>query len=85
MFNLLLEKYQKQTKKNLKLQDELDFMKAKEFTNRFKQQMQVLEERISDLTVKNEGLRSQAKDDQKEIYKHKQENQNQLVIIDELR
>ena len=59
-------------------------MKSQEFKNRFKDQLHLIENKNNDLQNKLETLKQQIRDDQKEIYKHKQLTQSQQLVIETL-
>jgi hypothetical protein len=80
-YNLLLDKYEKQSKKCLEMQDDLRQMQCEEFKNRFKIQLDLLDKKYQESTLKVETLKQQIRDTNKELYKYKQQSQNQAGII----
>lgn len=83
-FNLLLEKYQKQSKKFMQLEDELKELKHREFENKFRIQLEQVDKRHQEAKLQIETLKQQIRDGAREAYQIKQQNQTQQTIIEQL-
>ena len=80
----MLEKYQKQHKKFLEIEDELKKMKSEVFQNRFKNQIEIMDKQLGDANLKIKGLNNQIKENNEQIYKYKQQAAGQQVAIEQL-
>lgn len=80
-YNQLLEKFEKQSKKVLEMEDDLNQMKTNEFKNRYKLQLDILDKKYQESTLKVETLKQQIRDTNRELYQYRQQNHTQAVFI----